>query len=415
MNLASLTLRNYRSFAGPATLHLRPVTLIFGPNNVGKSSLLRALPLLADSVGNPGPDALNLKGRLSPFDLSFDTLRWRGDRASTGESIGLQLRWDDGPIRELSWEVWEQPEWRRMIVQHLVCTSADGTSTRLDWKPVRSEARARALTYQVPGGTAALRFNGLLTPEAGELPGALSQLRGPLTSLAESVLWLHTVRPAPPRRSSWSEGVRWVLRPDGSDAPIVLAGEPAIYREVQDWYRRGFGLDLLVEETAAREAGVQVQKLSGAGVRVDVADTGEGLGQVLSVLTALAMVRQHRERQGPSILAVEEPESHLHPTTQRTLAERICQVASTEGVRIVLETHSPYMLLAVQVCVASGLLPPEAVGIHWVQQGEGGESKVDLIELTEKARFKGNWPPDAFSEDLALAAELDRLRLGPTP
>ena len=56
----AITLKNFRSFADAIRLELRPVTLLFGVNNAGKSALLRALPLLGDSVGIDGSGPLNL-------------------------------------------------------------------------------------------------------------------------------------------------------------------------------------------------------------------------------------------------------------------------------------------------------------------------------------------------------------------
>src|SRR5690554_5582166 len=50
MRLARFSIKNYRGFKQPATLTLRPLTLLFGYNSAGKSALARFLPLLSDSV-----------------------------------------------------------------------------------------------------------------------------------------------------------------------------------------------------------------------------------------------------------------------------------------------------------------------------------------------------------------------------
>lgn len=43
MRLSKLTLTNFRSFSSPQTITFSPVTLLFGPNSVGKSSVIMAL------------------------------------------------------------------------------------------------------------------------------------------------------------------------------------------------------------------------------------------------------------------------------------------------------------------------------------------------------------------------------------
>jgi len=61
MSIQSFTLKNYRSFVDRTTIELRPLTLLFGYNSSGKSALLRALPLIMDSLKGESrtPLALN--------------------------------------------------------------------------------------------------------------------------------------------------------------------------------------------------------------------------------------------------------------------------------------------------------------------------------------------------------------------
>ncbi len=48
--LRAIYAERYRCFYERSTLELRPLTLLYGRNNVGKSALLRLLPLLGASV-----------------------------------------------------------------------------------------------------------------------------------------------------------------------------------------------------------------------------------------------------------------------------------------------------------------------------------------------------------------------------
>jgi predicted ATPase len=73
----AITLRNYRSFASPVRLELRPITLLFGINNSGKSALLRALPILADSVDPAASGPLDVESPAARGS-GFQDLRWKG-------------------------------------------------------------------------------------------------------------------------------------------------------------------------------------------------------------------------------------------------------------------------------------------------------------------------------------------------
>src|SRR5207244_11333114 len=48
--LREYQLTNFKAFAGPETIPIRPLTLIFGPNSSGKSSILQSLLLLKQTL-----------------------------------------------------------------------------------------------------------------------------------------------------------------------------------------------------------------------------------------------------------------------------------------------------------------------------------------------------------------------------
>ncbi len=60
--LTAIELTRWRAFERKQRIELRPITLFFGWNNTGKSALLRALPLIADSARPDAVTPLNLKG-----------------------------------------------------------------------------------------------------------------------------------------------------------------------------------------------------------------------------------------------------------------------------------------------------------------------------------------------------------------
>src|SRR5687768_266255 len=48
--LREYQLANFKSIAGPEQIHVRPITLIFGPNSSGKSSVIQSLLLLKQTL-----------------------------------------------------------------------------------------------------------------------------------------------------------------------------------------------------------------------------------------------------------------------------------------------------------------------------------------------------------------------------
>ncbi|WP_020503887.1 AAA family ATPase [Lamprocystis purpurea] len=58
--LFTLKLQAYRSFRDETSIDIRPLTLLYGFNQAGKSTLVRLLALLADSLA-PGAGPLDLR------------------------------------------------------------------------------------------------------------------------------------------------------------------------------------------------------------------------------------------------------------------------------------------------------------------------------------------------------------------
>ena len=125
---------------------------------------------------------------------------------------------------------------------------------------------------------------------------------------------------------------------------------------------------------------------------VSIADVGFGVSQVLPVLVALILAEPGR------LVYLEQPELHLHPRAQVVLAQALADAAK-RGVRVVAETHSSLLLLAVQTLVAEGDLSPELVKLHWFTRDDNGATKIDTADLDEAGAY-GNWPEDFDDVDL---------------
>ncbi len=125
---------------------------------------------------------------------------------------------------------------------------------------------------------------------------------------------------------------------------------------------------------------------------VDIADVGFGVSQVLPVLVALIVAKPGQ------LVYLDEPELHLHPRAQVALAQVLASAAK-RGVRVVAETHSSLLLLAVQTLVAEGSLSPELVKLHWFTRDDNGATRIDTADLDETGAY-GDWPEDFDDVDL---------------
>ena len=124
----------------------------------------------------------------------------------------------------------------------------------------------------------------------------------------------------------------------------------------------------------------------GAEDLVNIADMGVGVSQVLPALVALLTAIPGQ------LVYLEHPERDLHPRAQVKLAKLLAD-AARRGVRVVVETHSSLLLLGVQTLLAEGTLPPDQVILHWFERSDDGATQVNSRELDEFGAY-GDWPQD---------------------
>lgn len=95
-----------------------------------------------------------------------------------------------------------------------------------------------------------------------------------------------------------------------------------------------------------------------------LADMGFGITQLVSVLLSIvthgAPVCEEGSCPPYTIIAIEEPENHLHPAYQSLLADMFYDAWKQLGVMFLIETHSEYLIRKTQVIVAEAYAGNEA-------------------------------------------------------
>lgn len=95
-----------------------------------------------------------------------------------------------------------------------------------------------------------------------------------------------------------------------------------------------------------------------------LADMGFGITQLVSVLLSIvthgALVCEEGSCPPYTIIAIEEPENHLHPAYQSLLADMFYDAWKQLGVMFLIETHSEYLIRKTQVIVAEAYAGNEA-------------------------------------------------------
>lgn len=416
MPLSRLEVEGYRAFADPTALEIRPLTLLFGYNSAGKSALIRLLPLLAASAEPGAEGVLNLDATANR-KATFADLKCR---FSAKPVMRFALEWDDDatPVRRVELGILDLVALRRQAVEWLRATNGDGSVLEIQLELPESEESTPLTRYLFEQGketaTADLDFEGIVPSlrEGASLPGPIAAtlvgVVARLRSLRTSVHWIGSLRVPPPRLDSLRGPVKR-LEPDGARAVHVLAFDPEVREDVSSWYQLATKHRLeIVRHAVGNDEQVYpaLSHLRAAPALIHLADTGEGMAQVLPVVTLTKMAK--RGRLGPgAILAIEQPELHLHPRAHADVGALLSDLASEGTSRTLIETHSENLLLRVQLAILRGEISADRVVIHWLRQQDDGTSVAEKITLDELARPRGDvWPPGVFSEDVEQAREI---------
>lgn len=159
-------------------------------------------------------------------------------------------------------------------------------------------------------------------------------------------------------------------------------------RELMTEYRR---LDLqprvLLEDV---EGGTQLQPL----------EVGVGISQVVPVIVA-AMTGD------APLVAIEQPELHLHPRQQTALGDLFIHSIWEHAHSVIVETHSEHLLLRLLKRIrqkAEGTLPDDAKGLEisdiaviYIKPGDRGSVAKEL-RIDEQGEFLDDWPDGFFDE-----------------
>jgi hypothetical protein len=391
-----------------ARVRVAPLTLIFGQNNAGKSTLLRALAMFAASVGAPPGGALDLSSEAAR-GASFHDLRSRLDSVN---DVAFTVSWaeDGAPLETAVFRFMEESDGSHVLRD--ISVRGEGI------KPVDMR-----ISVDVPGHyelvrdssvawSGPLMFSGVRPDPTRELPEeartVLGRLAERLEKLRSSVIWLTAVRatvprrrPVPHRESARGADGAWLqehLAREASQSRRALIA--SVSSEFEAMFECALHVDLDERDVLLRGTPDKVQW------RLPLADLGEGITQVLPVVTLCCMAERGDLGEGP-ILCLEQPEMHLHSDAERMLAAFLARVAvSSPAPQLVLETHSEILLGAVLLEVAEGRLRPDQLALHWVsRESAATESVVQQIPVDAKGNPEG-WPPGAFGERSELARTL---------
>ncbi len=153
-----------------------------------------------------------------------------------------------------------------------------------------------------------------------------------------------------------------------------------------------------------------VLKQRNSNEEVNLADAGVGFSQLLPILLQFWGPRNKRTsskdplfRFNSTTLVVEQPELHLHPAYQATLADLFCETISVLGmnnIQVIAETHSAALVNRLGILIAKEKVKATDVQILlFEQKDERGPTTIRTATF-DKDGSLSNWPYGFFEPEV---------------
>jgi predicted ATPase len=395
-----ISIKGFKGFQEKVEIELKKFTIIFGYNNSGKSALLRAIPLLSDSFKD---HSSNLYTH-SYLDYNSDSLRG----AIHSDILNANSR-------ELEFRV----DWRNFGISFSLRQNALESEFVHKFELTKNEINKNYL----PSEDAQYIFekadeeNILLKSFFGISD---IDIREKIQQTSHSVNWLSSIRTAPPRTFDIGLGVQTGInfKGDGIGETLWYLKDncSSAFDLINTWLNettnRRLKLDSSsIQNVSSGKATVKLQTTNAEneGEPVDIIDSGEGIAQALPVVTLCSMAKFGLLGTAP-VIAIEQPELHLHPQAIITLAEFLIDIIkTTENVKLVIETHSESFLLAIQSAIVKREILNNELSCYWIEK-ENNVSTVSNITFDDDGYIQGNWPQSVFREIISQSKELLKAR-----
>lgn len=352
MKLTSLTASRYRSLRD-LSIPFGDLNVFIGPNAAGKSNVLDALRFMHEGVREKDfAPAASFRGGIVH-------LAWKGEAAS---EVQLSATFDDGG-RTYTWRVILERV-RHDFSVHETVHAHDVHQTSAPQQLL--ESRGGKGWWWSSGAQKKVKLS--IDPTACALSAASVDESFPARGLTSFVREWGFFDPSPPLlrgASSSSESDR--LDPNGKNLAARLQAiqkaDPALFERIITATRSVLGVPSSIE---FRESGAPrrydaagppvyfVQEEPGLDFKVSQAGASSGTLRTLAFMTALFGQTASR------LVAIEEPENHIHPAALEALAEHL--KSASAQVQVMVTTHSPLLLDCLDT--------PEAV--YLVRRGQAG-------------------------------------------
>lgn len=368
--IKSISLRNFKCFAEKTDVRLARVTILYGHNGRGKSSLSQALLLIGQSMKERNDlDILSTVGEQVQLD-SFQDIKTAG---SGNDELKIWLETDKEKL-EIGFSPYEgKPQLgklstlifngeNRFDVQTTQSTDADGGHGKVAFSSsdITLFQQLKDITYISAGRLGPV--NDMMRNDS--LPPDRIGTRG------ESML------------NALSHQSQDFIDHVGKCLSFILGGASLVIPD-----REAARIELMLNSRDDSQLFHPV-------------NVGFGYSYVLPVIVGALLA------ENGSMLIIENPEAHLHPRAQSRILQFLIDQALAKDLQVIVETHSDHVVNGLRISMKNKTLKP-ADGIiqHFAYSEETGLPDITPITSDSEGNLS-DYPDDFLDEWTAQMLQL---------
>lgn len=376
MYVKNITLENYRSFCERTEISLSPgMNLILGENNSGKSSLLEAFsltsidyePHLSLETKHHQDDLINSSCELDVrFSIEISEI-WR----YLGDSIIIPTPQQPNPITQ------DFPSHLKNLneIEIGIKTSRGSANRNITFYSVFGNTECFATSGANVLGYACSKTKGILSGSISNYIGVQNAFDNQISNLTSRLYKFHAERMNNYRGIF---GTSEALRGDTINLPeclnLLQTHNPDLFEEYVEHVHQIFPSVHRVKVVPVSNTELEIRTSlvpthrRRPDLSVSLAKSGTGIGQVLAILY-VAM-----NSATPIVIAIDEPNSFLHPKAVRALLTILNNLPIKH--QYIITTHSPEVIRAANASSVS------------VVVNRAGRSTVESLDLTNLDHVK---------------------------
>lgn len=360
----NITIENFKCFNKPKKININNITILAGSNGVGKSSVIQTLLLLRQTIENKKLDINTIKLN-DVYNLNL------------GNSKIITSSLSD--IQEIDFSIYTEKN------NYDFKYMADSINTRFNLDILQAdEAKEKTSIF------------------SNEFYYLQAERLGPRDSQKMKEQDFDNVGCS----GEYTNYIFNKLESKKIDDIRMIGTINNLKQEVEAW------MNLLVPGVQFNTESYEKLKEVGLGIRRKGSETdylqpsniGFGISYVLPIVLTCLIAEKN------SMIIIENPEAHLHPSGQSIMGAFLAKMANS-GLQIIIETHSEHIINGIRVASIEEVIDNEKISINFFEM-KGTDTEPNIIEITVDSKGSlSDWPEGFFDQQEKDIAQIFKSRM----